>query len=230
MHDRRRRGRPTARSRSWSCPGRRPIVQRRNQILDLLATRSDPDVGRPVHRRRVHAPRRTRTSCSAARPRRAGSRRTSCGRSATSSPTSCAASARRPATRSSTAGCGSPRRSTSSLQKIAEKWVRAAAIVPHAKDPTAAAKALGFKKLEPWMANLQQQGPAQRRARRARLPDRRARRLRRQRELLRDLDQARVPAAVRRRRQGLPPARLGVQAVQLRDRHRRPARSPPARC
>ena len=40
------------------------------------------------------------------------------------------------------------------LQKIAEKWVKAAAIVPKAKDPTAAAKALGFKKLEPWMANL----------------------------------------------------------------------------
>ncbi len=40
------------------------------------------------------------------------------------------------------------------LQKIAEKWVAAAAIVPHAKNPTAAAKALGFKKLEPWMANL----------------------------------------------------------------------------
>ena len=40
------------------------------------------------------------------------------------------------------------------LQQIAEKWVRAAAVVPHAKDPAAAAKALGFKKLEPWMANL----------------------------------------------------------------------------
>jgi len=40
------------------------------------------------------------------------------------------------------------------LQQIAEKWVNAAAIVPHAKDPTAAAKALGFKKLEPWMADL----------------------------------------------------------------------------
>ncbi len=40
------------------------------------------------------------------------------------------------------------------IQKIAEKWVQAAAIVPHAKNPTAAAKALGFKKLEPWMANL----------------------------------------------------------------------------
>ncbi|MGZ8515375.1 MAG: transglycosylase domain-containing protein, partial [Candidatus Limnocylindrales bacterium] len=40
------------------------------------------------------------------------------------------------------------------LQKIAEKWVRAAAVVPHSKDPAAAAKALGFDKLPPWMANL----------------------------------------------------------------------------
>ncbi len=40
------------------------------------------------------------------------------------------------------------------LQRIAEKWVKAAAIVPHAKNPTAAAKALGFSKLEPWMQNL----------------------------------------------------------------------------
>ena len=40
------------------------------------------------------------------------------------------------------------------LQKIAEKWVAAAAIVPNKKDMTAAAKALGFKKLQPWMANL----------------------------------------------------------------------------
>ena len=40
------------------------------------------------------------------------------------------------------------------LQKIAEKWVAAAAIVPNKKDMTAAAKALGFKKVQPWMANL----------------------------------------------------------------------------
>ena len=39
------------------------------------------------------------------------------------------------------------------LQKIAEKWVQAAAIVPNAKDPTAAAKALGLK-YENWMKNL----------------------------------------------------------------------------
>ncbi len=40
------------------------------------------------------------------------------------------------------------------LQKTAEKWVAAAAIVPNKKDMTAAAKALGFKKVQPWMANL----------------------------------------------------------------------------
>ena len=43
------------------------------------------------------------------------------------------------------------------LQKIAEKWVRATAIVPHAKNQAAvvaAAKALGFKSLPDWMANL----------------------------------------------------------------------------
>ena len=40
------------------------------------------------------------------------------------------------------------------LQKIGEKWVRAAAVVPKSRNPEAAAKALGFKKLEPWMANL----------------------------------------------------------------------------
>ena len=42
------------------------------------------------------------------------------------------------------------------LQKIGEKWVRAAAIVPKSRNPQAAAKALGFKKLEPWMANLRE--------------------------------------------------------------------------
>ena len=40
------------------------------------------------------------------------------------------------------------------LQKLAEKWVRVAAILPHARDPEASARALGFDKLEPWMANL----------------------------------------------------------------------------
>jgi membrane peptidoglycan carboxypeptidase len=40
------------------------------------------------------------------------------------------------------------------LQRIAEKWVRAAAIVPHARDPEAAARSLGFDALPRWMANL----------------------------------------------------------------------------
>jgi peptidoglycan glycosyltransferase len=44
------------------------------------------------------------------------------------------------------------------LQKLAEKWVRAAATVPHSRDPSASAKALGFDKLEPWMANLRDKG------------------------------------------------------------------------
>jgi len=39
------------------------------------------------------------------------------------------------------------------LQAIAERWVQAAAIVPHAKDPKAAAKALGLS-YQSWMATL----------------------------------------------------------------------------
>src|SRR3974390_819977 len=39
------------------------------------------------------------------------------------------------------------------LQGIAEKWVKAAAIVPHAKNPAAAAKALGLP-YQAWMKNL----------------------------------------------------------------------------
>ena len=43
------------------------------------------------------------------------------------------------------------------LQKIAEKWVKGATIVPHrgATDAEAAAKALGFDRYEPWMRNLE---------------------------------------------------------------------------
>jgi membrane peptidoglycan carboxypeptidase len=39
------------------------------------------------------------------------------------------------------------------LQGIGEKWVKAAAVVPHAKNPSAAAKALGLT-YRPWMQNL----------------------------------------------------------------------------
>ena len=40
------------------------------------------------------------------------------------------------------------------LQKIGEKWVRAAAVVPKSKDPEKAAKALGFSGVQTWMRNL----------------------------------------------------------------------------
>ena len=103
------------------------------------------------------------------------------------------------------------------LQAIAEKWVKAAAFVPNARNPGGAPQDLGLT-YEPWMQNLRgkdlhngalvaidyQTGEIDR--------------LRRQRGLLRDDAHARVPAPVRRRRQRLAPAGIGVQAVQLPDR------------
>jgi peptidoglycan glycosyltransferase len=41
------------------------------------------------------------------------------------------------------------------LQKVAEKWIKAATIVPHRADPAKAAKALGFDTYESWMRNLE---------------------------------------------------------------------------
>ena len=41
------------------------------------------------------------------------------------------------------------------LQKIAEKWVKVATIVPHRGNPARAAKALGFDEYLPWMRNLE---------------------------------------------------------------------------
>jgi len=41
------------------------------------------------------------------------------------------------------------------LQKIAEKWIKVATIVPHRANAEAAAKALGFDKYQPWMRNLE---------------------------------------------------------------------------
>jgi membrane peptidoglycan carboxypeptidase len=40
------------------------------------------------------------------------------------------------------------------LQAIAEKWVKASAIVPKAEDPAAEAKKLGFDRVETWMTRL----------------------------------------------------------------------------
>ena len=107
------------------------------------------------------------------------------------------------------------------LQKTAEKWVRASTIIPHAKDPVAAAKAAGFKTFEPWMKNLRDKN------------------LRNGALVAYDYQTGELvayvgsasyyavsskpapPAAVRRHRPGLSPAGLGVQAVQLRRRHQR---------
>ena len=41
------------------------------------------------------------------------------------------------------------------LQKIAEKWVKAAALAPHEKDPAAYASKLGFKTYPAWLRNLE---------------------------------------------------------------------------
>ena len=79
-----------------------------------------------------------------------------------------------------------------------------------------------------WINAPARQGPPQRRARRARLPDRRRARLRRQRRLLpRRPRQPAVRAQVRRGGRRRPPAGLGVQADPLRDRVR--AQGPDAR-
>ena len=108
------------------------------------------------------------------------------------------------------------------MQKIAEKWVQAAVLAPNAKSTSAELKRLKVpdRGVDPEPAR--QEHP-QRRAGRGRLPDRQHPGLRRQRLLLQpDQDQA-VPAAVRRARRRLAPARLGDEAHQLhhglRGRH-----------
>ena len=110
------------------------------------------------------------------------------------------------------------------LQKIAEKWVKAAAIVPNTKDTQGDRQGTRPQRYEPWMANLRNKdlhngalvamdyqtgeivayvGSA---------------------DYYATATKPAVPAPVRRGRQGLPAAGLGVQAVQLRHRHRRPRR------
>ena len=219
----RRRGRRLPARRSSSSPADATIVQRRNQILDLLAQRPDAAVRRPVHAGGLH--RRPRTSRSSSRRqadraldraalRLGGPRR--------ADRPSCAAPTPRRAPPLERGGLRVTTTLDVGLQKIAEKWVQAAAIVPHAKDPTAAAKALGFKKLEPWMAE-----PARTRtsatARSSRVDYQTG-------ELVAYVGSANYYATSTKPEfqpqydvvgKRLPPARLGVQAVQLRDRHRR---------
>ena len=66
---------------------------------------------------------------------------------------SSAARASRPAPSSRPAGCKIITTLDWRLQQIAEKWVKAAAILPHTKDPKAFAKQIGVP-YESWMANL----------------------------------------------------------------------------
>ena len=180
-----------------------------------------------MSRRRVHVRRSSpspsaRRSSSPARRPPAGSLRISSGRSATSSPTSCAARTRRSCDALDLGGLRVTTTLDVGLQKIAEKWVARGGHRAQRQGSDGGRQGARLQEARAVDGQPQEQGPPQQRARRGRLRDGRTGRLCRQRQLLRDLDQARVPAAVRRRRQGLSPARFGVQAVQLRRRHRRP--------
>ena len=208
------------------------IVQRRNTD-PRPAGRGRPDAespgtttARPTSRRR----RRSRSSLHRRR-RRAGSRRTSCGRSATSWRASCAARTPSHVRRARAGGLRVITTLDLELQASPRSGSSSAARVPQRKDPRGGRRAARLRRVPGLGAQPRGQERPQRRPRRHRLPDRRAHRLRR------------LGATTTRRagshefqpqfdvlEPGLPPAGLGVQAVQLRRRHRRPRRSPPARC
>ena len=107
------------------------------------------------------------------------------------------------------------------MQKTVEKWVYVAARAPNAKDPSAILAQPQDPQvrpvLDPRPARPQHQ---QRRGRGRRLPDRRDPRLCRLGQL-HVQGQQEVPAPVRRPVRRLAPARFGDQADQLPDRHRR---------
>jgi len=137
----------------WIVPQTTTVVERRNQILELLAAGGRTRCQATSTRRRSSRPPRPSPSSCRARPPeldraalvwavRDELTAKLCGPDADT----CDAMQRGGLRVITTLDVG--------LQKIAEKWVKAAALVPHAKDPTAAAKTLGFKKLEPWMSNL----------------------------------------------------------------------------
>ena len=91
---------------------------------------------------------------------------------------SCAAPTPRPATRSRPAASTVTTTLDLRLQHIAEKWVKAATVVPNAKNPRADGQ--GARPPVPALdGQPAQQGPPQRRAHRDGLPDRRHRRVRR---------------------------------------------------
>ena len=181
-------------SRSSSSPTTRPIVQRRERDpRPARRGRPDADVGRRVHA----APTSTAAKDDDGRPRQPGDAALDraalrLGRPRRARRRSCAAPDCR---RCDALEQGGLRVTTTLDVRTSRRSPRSGSRPRRScrtrKNPAAAAKALGFKKLEPWMAQPPEQGPPQRRARRARLPDRRAGRLRRQRQLLRGLDQAR---------------------------------------
>ena len=199
--------RPAPRTRSWTC---------------------SPTAGprcRATSTRRPSPGRQERRSWSSpARPRRAGSRRISSGPSATSSPTSCAARTRRPATSSRRAACAI----TTTLDVEAPEDRREVG-------PGRGARAARARTRRRPPRRSGSRGST-RGCRNLRSKDVRNGALvaldYQTGELVAYVGSANyyatkstpaVPAAVRRRRPGLPPARVRVQAVQLRDRHRRQA-------
>ena len=113
-------------------PADSEIVQRRNYILDLMKTREPADRRRRTRPPSTRRPRTSRSMLVAAGRRPTGGRRTSSGRSATSSAEIlCPDDAGRLPRRSTPAATRSRRRSTGTMQKIAEKWVYVAARAPN---------------------------------------------------------------------------------------------------
>ena len=144
------------------------IVQRRNQILDLLAARPDAAVRATQYtpadfdgrQGRAGRPRAARATPRWIAPHfvwavRDELDRPSC--AATDAET-CAGLERGGLDVTTTLDCG--------LQKIAEKWVKAAAIVPARQGPDARPPRRSASRTRAWMAQPARQGPAQRRARR----------------------------------------------------------------
>jgi hypothetical protein len=129
------------------------VVQRRDLILDLLSrAAARPMSGDQYTAADFRRPRDEPVTLARQAPR-TGSPRISCGRSATSSPTSSATASRR-ATGSTRAACGSRRRSTPPPEDRREvgQGGRDRAPRPRTRRPRPGRS--GFKKLEPWMANL----------------------------------------------------------------------------
>ena len=196
----------------------RVIVQRRDQILELLAGRPDPDVGGRVQRRRARPRTTARSSSSPGRRRRAGCAPhfvwavrdeltvKLCGED---TPSCDELEQRRPA-RHHDPGPRPPEDRREVGQGRGDR--------PATAGPTGGGCRQGprLRSLRAVDAQSRGQEPAQRRAGRARLRDRRARRLRRLGRVLRDASRPEFQPQYDVVGPGLPPAGLGLQAVQLR--------------